>query len=362
MLNPINNLSIKNFKSVKDLKMDCKRINVIIGKPNVGKSNILEAISLLNPLHLPRNNAKFLSDFIRYEDLSNLFYDDKIASSIEITADNLNTIINWDINNHSEDSYIFLNGDQDFLSQIKNQNNFSIDEFNSLKKQNRTESSLNPFYAYIEGAGRVLNNSLPLSNLELKIKKYTFKTKHSFPSKFNTFLLPPHGENLLSIIENNIDLKKEIGEIFSQYGLEFVIYKKGNVFEIQKNQDGIVNKYNYTSIADTFQRFIFYLAVIDSNNNSCIVLEEPEVHSFPPYTKELSDRIIDSTENQFFITTHSPYLLENLISNLDYSELNLSIAYYEDYETKLYSLTQEDLKRASDFGIDLFYNLDEFIK
>jgi AAA15 family ATPase/GTPase len=36
----IKNLEIKNFKSVKHLKLDCKRINLFIGEPNTGKSNI----------------------------------------------------------------------------------------------------------------------------------------------------------------------------------------------------------------------------------------------------------------------------------------------------------------------------------
>lgn len=35
-------VEIKNFKSIKDLRLDCKRVNIFIGKPNVGKSNILE--------------------------------------------------------------------------------------------------------------------------------------------------------------------------------------------------------------------------------------------------------------------------------------------------------------------------------
>ena len=47
MSNSINTLEIKNFKSIKDLKLDCKQVNLFIGEPNVGKSNILEALALL---------------------------------------------------------------------------------------------------------------------------------------------------------------------------------------------------------------------------------------------------------------------------------------------------------------------------
>jgi len=66
-------------------------------------------------------------------------------------------------------------------------------------------------------------------------------------------------------------------------------------------------------------------------------------------------------KNQFFITTHSPYLLQNLISNLDSSMLNVFITYFEDYETKIRKLTDDELRKASEFSVDLFYNLNQFV-
>ncbi len=44
----IKDLRVSNFKSIKTLELDCKRINIFIGAPNVGKSNILEALSLFS--------------------------------------------------------------------------------------------------------------------------------------------------------------------------------------------------------------------------------------------------------------------------------------------------------------------------
>lgn len=44
----INSVSIENFKSVKSVTLsDCRRINVLIGRPNVGKSNLLEGSCLI---------------------------------------------------------------------------------------------------------------------------------------------------------------------------------------------------------------------------------------------------------------------------------------------------------------------------
>ncbi len=78
---PINEVKIENFKSIKSLKLECKRVNVFIGEPNTGKSNIIEAIvgipSLFyyNPVRFNDNDP---NKFIRFKDLSNLFYDNSI--------------------------------------------------------------------------------------------------------------------------------------------------------------------------------------------------------------------------------------------------------------------------------------------
>ena len=86
----IKNLRIQNFKSIKDLSLDCERINVFIGKPNAGKSNILEAVSLLGVNYPPQNstNLKFGENAIRYKSLNHLFSDFNFRNPIEISINN----------------------------------------------------------------------------------------------------------------------------------------------------------------------------------------------------------------------------------------------------------------------------------
>ncbi|MDQ6755365.1 MAG: AAA family ATPase, partial [Bacteroidota bacterium] len=70
----INNIEIKNFKSIRHQKIEgCKRINVFIGYPNVGKSNILEAISFFSFLN--KNSELPLKWFCRFKELIDLFND-----------------------------------------------------------------------------------------------------------------------------------------------------------------------------------------------------------------------------------------------------------------------------------------------
>lgn len=372
MKNSISTLEIKNFKSIKHLKTDCKRVNVFIGKPNVGKSNILEAISILGT-HYSTNESLFLSEFVRYEDLTNIFYDEDLQNSIKIIADETIAVVKYI--SHRNDIEIVI-GKEVFIDQIEDSKKDGKDLNKVFSKF--SEIMINPHFFGFPG-GFQNDFTTPLFDIisvkgerkykdtiisyphHSSVKKYTYEGINKIDSKFQRYLLPANGRNLFTIIDHDTELRKEIANLFLEYGLQFVADKKNSKFEIQKNIDGYIIKYPYSSMADTFLRLIFYYATIDSNKDSVLVLEEPEVHSFPPYTADLAQRIIESEENQFFITTHSPYLLQSFISGLDAKQLNVFITYYENYETKIRKLTDEELRTASDFSVDLFYNLDNFV-
>ncbi len=114
------------------------------------------------------------------------------------------------------------------------------------------------------------------------------------------------------------------------------------------------------------QRLIFYLAAIESNDDAVILLEEPEAHSFPVYVSQLGQRIVASRNNQFFVATHSPYLitevLEEMLTNDELApELALFVAYYEDYQTKVRQLSDEEVLNIRRDGLDVFYNMARFV-
>jgi AAA15 family ATPase/GTPase len=62
----IEELEIVNFKSIKNLRLRCKRVNLLIGEPNTGKSNILEALGLLSSCAFPTDFQK-IRTFRRHE-------------------------------------------------------------------------------------------------------------------------------------------------------------------------------------------------------------------------------------------------------------------------------------------------------
>lgn len=96
----ITSVSIKNFKSVKSVTLtDCRRINVLIGRPNVGKSNILEALALFDVPYMINTSTKSLKNLIRVENTANLFHNGISNSPAEINIGDNSIKIVRGINN-----------------------------------------------------------------------------------------------------------------------------------------------------------------------------------------------------------------------------------------------------------------------
>ena len=88
----LTSVSIKNFKSVKSVTLsDCRRINVLIGRPNVGKSNILEALALFDVPYMVNSSNKSLRNLLRIENTADLFHNGAATTPVEVSTDG-NTI------------------------------------------------------------------------------------------------------------------------------------------------------------------------------------------------------------------------------------------------------------------------------
>ncbi len=220
----------------------------------------------------------------------------------------------------------------------------------------QNEATIPYYYGNFNAFGENLETNF--YDLISPVKKYTFHPYSKEQNLFSQFLLPPFGRNIYSIVEKNQDLKKKIGKEFKKYGLDLVMDIRGKKFEIQRRDDDLSYKIPYTSMADTLQRYIFYMAAIESNTNSIILLEEIESHSFPRYVQEYAQRMIDSKDNQFFVTTHSPYLLNTIMS--EKQDIAIFLATYEDFQTKVKRLYEDEISELLNHGLDVFYNLRAF--
>lgn len=314
----IKSLNIQNFKSIKHLHLDCKKINIFIGRPNTGKSNLLESIGLLS---LPYGNLK---SFIRFEDMTNLFYDQDLSEKIRVIADDID-------------------------SQIMFQNGAFLGSAREKEKK---------FYSLSTGYD---GGAIPTATWLSPFKFYRYSVLSTFPRLEADFLLPPKGENLLSLLQSNKVLKKIVVDILEDFKLRVVFKPQERKIEVAKEIEDTIISYPYSLVSDTLQRVIFHLAAIETNKDSIIIFEEPEAHAFPYYTKILAERIAMDKTNQYFISTHNPYFLLSLIEKSPKDDINVFITYFKDYQTGVRPLTQEEMSEALDLEESIFFNLDKFL-
>ena len=128
-----------------------------------------------------------------------------------------------------------------------------------------------------------------------------------------------------------------------------------------KLNDDEIYSYPYLTLSETLQRIIFYTLAIKTNKESIILFDEPESNTFPFYTKELAERIALDETNQFFITTHNPYLLLSLIEKTKQEDLNIMITQMKDYETRISMLSENQITEVLDLNSAVFFNFDKIL-
>ncbi|MGO8705535.1 MAG: AAA family ATPase [Candidatus Brocadiia bacterium] len=321
----INTLDIKGFKSVREAHLECKRINLFIGEPNTGKSNILEALGFLS--WCARGGT--IAGYVRMAEARDLFYDG-IASPG-----------NWEIALNKEASRFAVRAQY-------NNGNFS---FYSDKPH--------PFF--VMGSGRGLPSLSQIQQQFGFIRFYRFQTLVNYPSEESSFLLPPKGDNLMALLYASKEMRRLAGEFFAPSGLLFVVKPHEHEIELQKQADGVAVSFPFSNSSDTLQRMVFYTAAIESNRDATLVFEEPEAHAFPYYTKHLGERIaLDANKNQYFIATHNPYLLTAIWEKAPAGEVAVFATYYRDYETRVKSLTPDDMKWL--FEADPFLGVSHLVE
>ncbi len=194
MSNHIENLEITNFKSIRHQKIDgCKRINVFIGYPNVGKSAILEAISSLS--YLQEDFNKDFNKLCRIKFSNELFFNGLIR----------------------EPATIGINGDTKLTFQ------YVSEQAIKLKIQSIAFPNEVPFREITFTDGRLVSSSQSSQKTELNIRKYLFQNNFNDFKTNGLVLESPDGKNLVDIIQFNKELRKEVIDLFKANGLKLSV-------------------------------------------------------------------------------------------------------------------------------------------
>ena len=332
----IRNLQISNFKSLKDLALECARINIIIGEPNTGKSNILESLAFLSAAYYMRFGSD-LGKFVRHEKTADLFYDSDIQNSIKIKA-----AIGTD--------------DADTLT-VKFQNGQYTGDLSSLRGGSGAQLSGDQTTMRSSGSNQAGERFLP------KYKYYKYQEGSPINRPEGSPLLPPSGANLLSVLLTDRELRSLVTSLLSPYGLKLGLRPNETKIELVKQSEDVIISYPFLVVSDTFKRLIFFLTAVLTSRDSVLIFEEPESHTFPYYTKYLAEKIVsDDRKNQYFISTHNPYFLQAALARGDFDDVRVFVTRYQNYQTSVTTLDKENMGLLMQMDVDVFFQLDRLVE
>ncbi len=317
----VNSVNIQNFKSLRSVTFQPTRINLFIGEPNTGKSNILEALAFFSPGVV---REPLFHELLRFKNTADLFFDQRVSQPLCI-----------DIG--------------DFKVSLE----FKEGMFQGTIHINGTIT-----------ARFVMSHSalIQWQDLRTTIRYYAFKPLTTFPNGQPGNLISPFGENLVAVLYSNEDLRQRIGAIVRSKGFRLQIKPTENELLIAKDVNDELYSYPWATVSETLRRIVFFMAVLETNENATLVLDEPEANTFPFYTKYLAERIALDSSNQFFITTHNPYLLSSIVEKAKSTELSVFVARMENFETKLSRIEDKRLPDLLELNSDAFFNLDKLVE
>jgi AAA15 family ATPase/GTPase len=309
------------------LDIECKKVNLFIGEPNTGKSNILEALALLS--WCGQSGQEPLSNYVRFELMQYIFYDGLIADqSVEVKIST----------KEIDPTGIRVTFNTDHYEIRKWEGNNTL---RKLDKRGRYKGSTT--FGHIRD-----------------IKFFRFRNLSKYDVEEPGSLKPPSGTNLFSVVFGSEALRETMKEFYLKYGLKLFMKPHERIFELVKQANDSLISYPYTLTSDTLRRIIFYAVAIASNKDSVLVFEEPESNAFPYYTKYLGERIALDQTNQFFIATHNPYLLSAIIEKARKENVQVFITYFKDFQTHVKPLTPDQVEELME--TDPFFNMDHFIE
>lgn len=363
----INKISFKNYKLFKEKQtLELKPITILIGKNNSGKSAVLKLPTMISESLNADFNAPILLENsgikigLSYEDL---FY------NREITGEALE----FGISNDTNSIQVSLTGDRfdkiNITKYIYNGNEININESTRLKgfliNDIAKQINFKFDYDYIDSIRFYPDNQF--SDIYGEYNKIGANGENSYKllaqySQLSNPILSKISEWFDENFEGWKLAVKDISGTTKSY--EIVLYNK-NVKPINIFNTGSGIKQSLPLIVRSF---------MPVEEETLIIIEEPETHLHPAAHGNLAERFVDSyredNKRKYLIETHSENFIlriQRLIADKTISKDEVKI-YYVDYDenefcSSLKEVIIEDDGEIEDWPDNVFNeSLDEVIK
>lgn len=320
----INNILIRNFKSLGECELtSLKRINLIIGRPGSGKTNLFEALSLSSLPFITRHHYDFRRLF-RETSAEDMFHHGRSEAGAQVSCDRFDCI---------------LSGAADHLTITA-----------ICEKANGVD-----FQCHIDDSFRVA----PSENgglMRPPITPYSYQGSFIDSQESRNQLAWPTGRNLLHVLKSNEKIRRLVNDVLQENYLGLTV--EGPLWFYRQFEEQRI-PVTFTMLGASMQRLIYYLVAVASNSEAVLLFETPESQIFPGVLGPLTRQIAGSRTNQFLITTHSPVLLADFL-RFCRSDLVVFVLTNVDYQTQVRRLDDNQLMDIVNFGIDIFTNNELF--
>ena len=352
----LRRITIKNYKSIKNLSFDLGRINVFIGENGSGKSNILESIAFGAAASKNKLDNEFLTNRgIRVTDptfMRSAFTKSQTTKEIELIyecEDNKKATFHLTNDNQPYSVWkelIYLS-DSSQSAEDKKKSTIERNRFEALLKDmlNKSEKNL-LIKKNIETILQKLHENYSGSEICKNFENYLiFSPENSYLRNFQTEgqiePLGRKGEGLFKLIKSFFqELDKKILNELTELLKLFSWFEKfdipADLFE-GENNISVFDKYihfnsktiDQRSTSEGFLFLLFYFSLIISDKTpNFFAIENIETALNPKLCTKVTKSITELAEKynkQIVITTHNPAVLDGL--NLDDPEQRLFVVY-----------------------------------
>lgn len=334
----ITSLTIRRFKSIQSLELPCRKVNVFIGPPDTGKTNILEALALLSRLGwgLPLGESLRLDKALGFGALFHRQLFDRPFEIGFVTPED----------SHRLTARAVV---QATLPGIE------------PKDRGVQALGLDTPWASVQLAfgGR---QTIP----ELRaFRSYAYSSSKHWgyaPAGDGAWVLPSQGRNLMYVARHHQRVYDFLKDLIAAGGWKLHFHQGATTFYMSEVRGDDIVDYNLDLLSDSLKRFFFYGAILRTSENATLVFDEPDVFAFPPYPKTLGEMIGQDETNQFFVTTHNPYFLAGVLAKTKLDDLALFVCQRDDDgDTAARLLDGEQVAEAIEQDADVFFNLEAFV-
>ena len=348
----MKHLVIRNLGPLKEVDIELKRINVIIGSQSSGKSCVLKTacyctwvekrIELTQTSDFFAKDDNFLKELERFHKLKGYIKPDTFISYesdfMAFLYDNATKTFKFEWKegrwNYKRSKVTYIPAERNLVAAIPNwfQVKFADD-------------NIRDFMADWETARQATTDDLSVLNLGVSYH-YDANTKSDKVKVLDgvTLDFTNTSSGLQSVIPLFVHLS-HITKIKNDRIESFANLQENNI---------LLTKLDEEDKKDIYSNFV--------HTHHCeIFLEEPEANLFPPTQSCLVEWLLDMTKGEqpsnLFIATHSPYILNAFLEKTD---IDMSL-FYTRTDSKLISVkstTEEDIQAIYDYGVDAFFNIE----